>query len=284
MGKVKAILYSLIFSYNTLLFSDFSTLSCCIPVKVFNNLDNSVCLQSYYTELKNKEGVYSFYNKINNKQYIGSSVDLYKRMFRHIRGVKSNIALQRAMNKYGLTNFYFYIYKFYSHRKNKTLVETETQYIQKFYFEMRKSESYAFPFLYNFKKTATSFLGYKHTEDSILKMKQRLKDKTNHPMYGKKHSIKTKNLVSKKAKAQLNPMYNRQHTKTTKKILSLCKSKYIVQLYDINVKLLLTFNNNVELANYLSINKSTVGKYIKSQKLFQNKYYFKREKKISNYL
>nr|QJS52064.1 putative GIY-YIG homing endonuclease [Stigeoclonium helveticum] len=110
-------------------------------------------------------------------------------------------------------------------------------------------------------------------------MKQRFKDKINHPMYGKNHSIKTRNLISKKTKGHLNPMYGKQHTKTTKKILSLCKSKYIVKLYDINVNLLLTFNNNVELAYYLSIHKCTVGKYIKSQKLFQNKYYFKKEKR-----
>nr|QJS52068.1 putative GIY-IYG homing endonuclease [Stigeoclonium helveticum] len=139
-------LFFICFLYNTLLFSDFSMLSCCIRVKVFNNLNNSVCLQSYHTELKNKKGIYSFYNKINNKQYIGSSVDLYKRMIEHIMGIKSNIAFQKAMNKYGLKNFYFYIYEFYSNGNNITLVDLETQYIQKFDFKT----------LYNFKKTATS--------------------------------------------------------------------------------------------------------------------------------
>jgi len=86
-------------------------------------------LQSFYVDLKNKQGVYSFYNTVNKKQYIGSSEDLYKRMTEHITGVKSNIALQKAMEKYGLNNFHFYIYAFYTNQ-NITLLDLETQYIQ----------------------------------------------------------------------------------------------------------------------------------------------------------
>jgi len=74
-------------------------------------------------------------------------------------------------------------------------------------------------------------------------------------------------------------MYDKNHTENTKKILSLIKSKYLVELYDINMNLISTFNNNVELAQYLSINKCTVGRYIKSQKPFYGKYYFKKRKK-----
>lgn len=42
-----------------------------------------------------------------------------------------------------------------------------------------------FPFdqLYNLTSTATSMYGYKHTEDSIAKMKARFIDPKNHPMF-----------------------------------------------------------------------------------------------------
>jgi group I intron endonuclease len=103
--------------------------------------------------------------------------------------------LQRAIKKYGLNNFDFVIYEFYCPKnKNITLVQLEDTYIKKFDFNS----------LYNLKKSATSMLGYKHTEEASLKMKLRLLDKSNHPMYGKKHSDFTKDLISLKTKGSLN--------------------------------------------------------------------------------
>ena len=48
----------------------------------------------------------------------------------------------------------------------------------------------AFPFsqLFNFKKEASSMLGYKHTKKAIDKMKARLSNKNNNPMFGKTQS------------------------------------------------------------------------------------------------
>jgi hypothetical protein len=47
--------------------------------------------------------------------------------------------------------------------------------------------------LYNFKKTATSMLGYKHTEEALLKMAERYKNKENHPFFfGKTRKSKKK--------------------------------------------------------------------------------------------
>jgi group I intron endonuclease len=53
--------------------------------------------------LKNKGGIYCFINTIDNKQYIGSAKDLYLRLLEHLACKKSNVALQRAIEKYGLS-------------------------------------------------------------------------------------------------------------------------------------------------------------------------------------
>jgi len=62
-------------------------------------------------------------------------------------------------------------YEYYSDSnkvgKNTELTDLETKYIGKFKFSM----------LYNFKKTATSMLSYKHTEEALLKMIERYKNK-----------------------------------------------------------------------------------------------------------
>ena len=40
-------------------------------------------------------------------------------------------------------------------------------------------------------------LGYKHTKQAIEKMKLRFANKSNHPMFGKKHSESVLSLISK---------------------------------------------------------------------------------------
>lgn len=47
-------------------------------------------------------------------------------------------------------------------------------------------------------------LGYKHTLEAILKMKQRYKNKSNHPMFGKTHDNFALSKISKPGK--LNPV------------------------------------------------------------------------------
>ena len=65
----------------------------------------------------------------------------------------------------------------------------------------------AFPFssLFNKKKKANSMLGYKHTKQTIEKMKSRFVNKVNHPMFGKTHNKITLSLKSKPGK--LNPIF-----------------------------------------------------------------------------
>lgn len=63
-------------------------------------------------ELKGKSGVYGFLCKSNNKLYIGSSVQLFTRFNEHIKGTRSNIILQNAINKYNLHDFIFIVFEY----------------------------------------------------------------------------------------------------------------------------------------------------------------------------
>ena len=55
------------------------------------------------------------------------------------------------------------------------------------------------------------------------------------------------------------------------------KQKYPfgVGIYDLESNLIKRFNQNVQLARYLAISKTTVGKYIKTGKMFNGLYYIK---------
>ena len=240
-----------------------------VPILTINNLDNKDCIKSSRILLKDKGGIYSFINTVNGNQYIGSAKDFYLRLNEHLGNKKSNIALQNAFAKYGLDKFKFCIYEYFTYESkivsSKGLTDLETSYISKFKFDT----------FYNFKATATSSLGYKHTEQARLKMIEYYKDKSNQPMFGQTHSKEAIALISKPG--ELNPMFGKKHNETTKAIMSNKKNKYPlgVGIFDLDGNLISKFNNNVELAKHLNISKVTVGKYLNSGLVYNKIYCFK---------
>jgi hypothetical protein len=135
------------------------------PIETFINLNDIDSINLYRKTLKNKSGIYCFINTINNKKYIGNAKDLYLRLIEHLKNKKSNTALQEAFKKYGLKNFNFCVFEYFTYinktLSSKDLTDLETSYIKRFDFNT----------LYNFKSTATSSLGYKHTKEAKLKMR-----------------------------------------------------------------------------------------------------------------
>ena len=246
-----------------------SSLALPVPVLTITNLQEKSHISSKRTLLSNKAGIYSFINKVNRKQYIGSAKDLYLRLNEHLSNKKSNRALQSAIVKYGLANFEFGVYEYFSYvnklTSNKLLTDLETNYIKKFNFNT----------LYNFMQTATSLAGYKHTEEARLKMVARYADKTNHPFWNKHHDDETKLLISKPG--ALNPMYGKTHTEETKNLMRLKRKIYTngVGIYDLNNNLLKSFDYATDLATNLGISKVTVGKYLNKGLVYKEKYYFK---------
>lgn len=109
-------------------------------------------------------------------------------------------------------------------------------------------------------------LGYRHTDEAKEKMKQRFLDKSNHPMFGKNHSIEIKKSINKPG--PLNPLFNKKHNIETKIKMSLKKSKRSIGLFDQNNNLINIYPNQVVLAKEFSVFKTTIRRYIKSGKLF----------------
>ena len=123
-------------------------------------------------------------------------------------------------------------------------------------------------------------LGYKHTAEAIAKMRLRLSDKNNHPCLLKLASMgKTYNRIFKSYQleqpGELNPMFNKNHSTETKAKMSINRSKRPLGLYDKENNLIKTYKNQVELATEFKVFKSTIGRYIKSKNLFQDKYFIR---------
>lgn len=134
-------------------------------------------------------GIYKITNLVNGKLYVGSATNLRKRIKSdHIRELRNNRHinkhLQNSWNKYGENNFEFEVIEEIQD-KNK-LIEREQYWIDQYDFEKE---------LYNQCPIANSSLGYKHTEESIIKMSKAKKGKNNR-LYGKTRTEKTKQAIS----------------------------------------------------------------------------------------
>lgn len=242
------------------------------PVKLYINIHTKDVISQIRSDLYKKSGIYALINSIDGKLYIGSGVNLYRRFSDHLKGRSSNLRLQRAIKVHKIKNFYFVVYAFVENSV-PGITDMETLFMS--YFSKEK--------LYNFKYEATSMAGYRHTEEAIKKMKSRFLDPKNHPMYGKSHSLDVKNLISKPG--NLNPMYGKEQSNLTRSKISERLSKPVA-LYDADHTYILTFKSNVQLSKFLECDKSTVGDYVKSGKLFKELYYIKKDntiKKISTH-
>lgn len=111
-----------------------------------------------------KAGIYQITNKVNGNCYIGSSVDLQRRRRQHFNnlanGTHVNSHLQNAYNKYGNDSLEFEIIEFIDINDDikETLLERE-----QFWIDTVNPE-------YNILPVAGSNLGFKHSEETKLKI------------------------------------------------------------------------------------------------------------------
>jgi group I intron endonuclease len=125
-----------------------------------------------------KTGIYKIQNSTNNKIYIGSAVDIKKRWRDHkwclIHNKHHNSHLQSSWIKYGADSFEFSIIL---ECEINDLLTKELNYILQY-------DSFNNKFGYNVNDPEHTFLNRKHTEKTKqLLSKQKLGDKN--PMYGK---------------------------------------------------------------------------------------------------
>lgn len=178
-------------------------------VMFFNNVQESK--RAIYKTLRGKSGVYLFINNITNDLYVGSSITLSKRMTSHFYLANSekatNIVLARAMRKYELKSFSLGILEICA---SDTIVCSELEQKWRDYYKPR----------YNVLKVAGSSSGFRHSLDTINKLKEQFK-KESHPKYGTVSSPETINAIaqgikefylthnhpSKGLKGKLSPQY-----------------------------------------------------------------------------
>ena len=201
-------------------------------VMFFNNVQESK--RAIYKTLKGKSGVYLFINNITKDLYVGSSITLSKRMTSHFYLANSdkatNIVLSRAMRKYELKNFSLGILEICA---SDTVVCSELEQKWMDYYKPR----------YNVLKVAGSSSGFRHSIDTINKLKEQFK-KESHPKHGTASSPETINAIAQGIKE-----FYLTHSHPSKGL----KGK-LSPLYGIGGKSVFCYNQNGEELIFPSIN------------------------------
>lgn len=237
-----------------------------------------------------KAGIYRWTNKLNGKSYIGSSVNLSNRLKQYYgkRLLKcQHVSLiYQALLKYGHSNFTLEILEYC---KSTVDVIVKEQY----YIDLFKPE-------YNICKTAGSPLGRKHSEEAKQKIAaSRLgskhseetkammskaavgrefsdvtRDKLRESRIGKKHSAET---LSKLIAAKLG-IERSEETKAKIKAFQSTREKHPVaglkiEVTDIKTGETTLYDSARKAAIGLGTNHNTIRNYLKSKKLFQDRFY-----------
>lgn len=165
-------------------------------VIIFKNVKESK--KDIYKELRRKSGVYLFINNITKDLYVGSSLNLTRRMSSHFYHANSDkatkVIITRAMRKYKLENFSLAILEF-CNSDIKVCSNLEQKWID--YYKPN----------YNTLKIAGSSSGFSHKIETIHKLKELFK-KENHPNFGKVSSPETRKAISEGIK---NFYFNNSH-------------------------------------------------------------------------
>lgn len=135
-------------------------------VKIVSPIKNYSNAEEMKTEAlkdnKGKSGIYRWINKINGNTYVGSAVNLKKRLgnYYNMKELTRNPRpITDALLKYGHKNFILEILEYCD---STNFIERE-----QFYLDLLIPE-------YNILKYAYSVLGYKHTQETIEKLKEKI--------------------------------------------------------------------------------------------------------------
>ena len=205
-------------------------------------------------------GIYMITNKNTGQKYIGQSKDIEDRWYNHIHSPKEYSYIDRAIKKYGVSMFDFTVIESVS---ISMLLEREEYWIKK-YNTYEDKNHYNLTPGGDFNPMCVSEI----RERAIKNMPD--KHGVNNPMYGKKHTEETKELIRKKA-------IGRKHTQESinkmKKTLSGRKKLKNIRRKSLKLKKVLKELIAVE-TNILCLRRKTtlsIMKFVNIKEKEQNK-------------
>ena len=231
-----------------------------IPIATYVNPDRNKFI--IYKENRNKSGIYRWNNLIRNMSYIGSAINLTRRLRTYFslgsinkELLKGNSRIYNGLLKYGYSNFSLDILEYC---EPNILIKREQYYIGLLNPE------------YNILKVAGNRLGFKHSKATIEKMSG-----ANNHFFGKIHTYETRKMIGLSLRAAIKTNNKPKVIKLeTRKKLSLRSQGVIVKVFDKSNNLVKDFPTITSAALYFGVNRRTISRYLDKDKFYSN-YIFK---------
>jgi group I intron endonuclease len=225
------------------------------PVFVYNELYNE--RDNIKNDFKGFAGIYMWFNKINGKCYIGSGVNLYRRVSNYYQAVhlKRSYPIIAAINKYGLNSFNLVILELLGKSENDSRSA-----------RLVKEDYYLSTYLpeYNILAKGSSSLNYKHSVEVREKLRAKaLKRDKNTIVYSKEFLLQQK---SNKFGIN-NPMFGTKWT--DEKRIKIAKPIYV---YDSNtLNLLNYYTETIKVLKDLKMSHHTLKRCLLTNESFKGK-------------
>jgi group I intron endonuclease len=265
-----------------------------IPIIVYSNAETDK--SQILLDNKGKAGIYQWTHLKSGKIYIGSATDLSVRLKgyynkNYLRRVKSNSYIYNAILEHDYSLFSLSILEFIDitnlsqEEARKLILSREQYYLDE---SFTKGDS-----TYNILNIVGSSLGYKHSEESLLKMSG-----TNNPMFGKtgersplfgkshsseslekmrkprseKAKLNMSKPLSEAHKAKLSKAHKgKVHSSDTLAKISAARGTAIY-IYDSNSFLVNTFTSATLAGKFFKCSKTTILRYANNDKLFKGQW------------
>ena len=240
-------LFSSIYLLSRLYFSTKGSLYNPSSAVSYDNADTQK--EIIYRDNRGKTGVYRWTNILNGNSYVGSSVNLAKRFtlyysLTYLQKQAKNSIICRALLKNGHSNFSLEILEYC---EPNVVIEREQYYIDTLEPE------------YNILKTAGSTLGYKHTEETLAKLRGRV--------------------FSPETIEKMKKRFTEEYRKKLGIAMKAAVSEFNVSTKGVKVEVFNTETNTLveylsirSAANALGAHMETIRRCIKANKLYMGKY------------
>lgn len=249
---------------------------------VYNNTETDK--SQILSDNKGKTGIYLWTNKESGKRYVGSAVDLSRRLkdyYSPLNLKRRDTYISRALIYHGHSTFSLTILEYIDIRnlskdEAKAIIFSKEQY----FFDLLLPE-------YNTQKIAGSPLGQKRSESTrtlIRKIKSGLthtietKLKISETLRGKTHSAETKAKMSLLKIGDKNPNFGKVHSVKSRMKISLAR-RIPIFVYSLDGMLENTFPSISETGKFFKAQNKTISKYVKSGNIFRDKWILSLNKK-----
>lgn len=204
-------------------------------------------------------------NNTNGNTYVGSGSDLRKRLrsyFNEKELMRNPRPIQDALLKYGYSNFSLEILEYCS--------EAEVIEREQYYLDLLVPE-------YNILKHAYSLLGFKHSPETIEKLKTKVISPEHKELLSAIHKGKNVSVETRKKLSEAISLYRKNNLLTPESLEKL-RSKTIaregvaVSVLNIETNEVKEFTNQTDAGKFLGISRQAVYNAIKRGSLVNNLY------------